>query len=331
LGVVSGWLIGEAFGLFITWSFYHGILPKTNELFSSQQLLTFSIPLFFTALIDTISVWADRILFLALTKKFETLGVYELAIKGSHTLALIWITFSIVLLPSLSRLFGEKNKRGLGEAITETSRYLAYIFFPASFGLATISKTAMTLLYGKLDTLGYLLLSILSISSIFAAFGSIIGSALRSIGETKVFIGISLVTMVTDILMSIALIPRLGIIGSTMAKSATMVAGFTFGLYILTQSVKVKFDSEALWKSASASFIMALPLFFLENSTFLFENPFVKIVIEISAGMVIYGLVLYLLQAFNEKDFDIFRKIIPKPFTVFVEFLEKTFLKKKQS
>ena len=329
LGVVSGWLIGEVLGLLLSASFYHGILPKTERSYGSRRLLTFSIPLFFTALISTISLWADRVLFLALTSDLEMLGVYELAIKGSNTLAFIWTTLSIIMLPTLSGLFGQKSKKGLSEAITKASRYLAYVIFPAAFGLAAISKTAMALLYGWQYALGNLLLSILAIFSIFSAFGAIIGSALQSMGETKVFIRIALATMVTDFLMSIALIPILGVIGSTMAKAATMVVGFTYGFYILNQRVKVKLDREALWKSVLASGIMIIPLVLFETyySGLLFENPIVNIMIEITTGVLTYGLMLFLLRSLNKQDFDFLCQITPKPFTGLVELLKKIFIK----
>lgn len=263
LGVVTGWLIGEVIGVILVTSFYHGTLPKTEKSYSSRQLLTFSIPLFFTTLIGTFSTWADRIIFLALTSDLEKLGIYDFAIRGSHTLALIWITLSVITLPAFSELFSQTNKRGLSEAIAKTIRYLAFIIFPAAFGLATISKTAMALLYGWQYALGNLLLSILATFSIFSAFGAIVGSALQSMGETRVFIKITLATLLTNLLISITLIPILNVLGSTIAQAATMVVGFTYAFYELRKRIKIKIDKDVLWKTLLASSIMIIPLFFI--------------------------------------------------------------------
>lgn len=328
VGLISGWLIGELLGLLLTVSFYHRILPKPKGSYGSRKLIIFSIPLFFTALISAISIWADRLIFLALTSNLEMLGIYELAIKGSNTLALIWIALSVITLPIFSEFFGQKKIKGLSEAISKSSRYLAYIIFPAAFGLATISKTAMSLLYGRQYSLGHLLLSILSIFSIFSAFGAIIGSALQSLGETKVFIKITLATLVTDFLISIALIPLLGVIGSSIAKAATMVVGFTYGFYELKKKIIIQLDKEALWKSFIASITMIIPLILFETfySGQLFKNDIMNVMIEITMGVVTYGFMLFLLRSFNKQDFNFLHKITPKSLTKLVDFLQKIFI-----
>jgi len=331
LGVVIGWLIGEVIGVILVTSFYRGTLPKTEKFYSSRQLLTFSIPLFVTTLIGTTSTWADRIIFLALTSDLEKLGIYDFAIRGSHTLALIWITLSVITLPAFSELFSQTNKRGLSEAISKTTRYLAYIIFPAAFGLATISKTAMALLYGWQYAIGNVLLSILAIFSIFSAFGAVVGSALQSMGETRVFIKITLATLLTNILISITLIPILNVLGSTIAQAATMVVGSTYAFYELRKRLKIKIDRDVLWKPLFASSIMIIPLILFESyySGVVSDNSIINIIIEIGIGVLTYSVMLILVRALNEQDFNEIEKIIPKPFSKLLQLFKKIFIRER--
>ena len=331
LGVVIGWLIGEVIGVILVASFYRGTLPKTEKSYSSRQLLTFSIPLFITTLIGTISTWADRIIFLALTSNLEMLGIYDFAIRGSHTLALIWITLSVITLPAFSELFSQTNKKGLSEAISKTMRYLAIIIFPAAFGLATISKTAMALLYGWQYELGNVLLSILAIFSIFSAFGAVVGSALQSIGETKVFIKTTLATLLTNILISITLIPILNVLGSTIAQAATMVVGFTYAFYELRKRLKIKIDRDILWKPLLASSIMIIPLILFESyySGVVSDNSLINIIIEIGIGISTYSVVLILVRALKEQNFNEIEKIAPKPFSKPLQLIKKIFIRER--
>ena len=331
LGVVTGWLIGEIIGVILVKSFYSGTLPKTEKSYSSKQLLTFSIPLFVTTLIATSSTWADRIIFLALTSDLEKLGIYDFAIRGSHTLALIWITLSVITLPAFSELFSQKNKKELSEAISKTNRYLAYIIFPAAFGLATISKTAMALLYGWQYALGNVLLSILAIFSIFLAFGAVIGSALQAMGETKVFIMTTFATLLTNILISITLIPIFNVLGSTIAQAATMVVGFTYAFYELRKRLTIKIGREVLWKPLLASSIMVIPLILFETyySGVISDNSIINIIIEIGIGVSTYSVILIFTHALNEQDFSELEKITPKQFSKLLELYKKIFVRAK--
>jgi O-antigen/teichoic acid export membrane protein len=236
---------------------------------------------------------------------------------------------SVITLPVFSELFGQKNKRRLIEVITRTSRYLAFIIIPAAFGLAAISKTVMALLFGWLYVSGDLLLSILAIFSIFSAFGAIVGSALQSIGETRVFIRITLATMLTNFILSIVLIPILGIIGSTIAQVSTMVIGFVFGFYELRKRMKIKLDTEAIWKSFLASSIMIIPIFLIESyySGVISQNTMMNIAIEVIVGVLTYSVILVLLRPFNEQDFNFLQKMTPKPFSTLIKFLRRIFIR----
>jgi O-antigen/teichoic acid export membrane protein len=331
LGVVTGWLIGEVIGVILVTSFYRGTLPKTEKSYSSRQLLTFSIPLFFTTLIGTVSTWADRIIFLGLTSDLEKLGIYDFAIRGSHTLALIWLTVSVITLPAFSELFSQTNKRGLSEAISKTIRYLAYIIFPAAFGLATISKTAMALLYGWQYALGNMLLAILATFSIFSAFGAVVGSALQSMGETRVFIKTTLASLLTNFLISFTLIPILNVVGSTIAQAATMVVGFTYAFYELRKRLKITINRDVLWKPLLAASIMVLPLLFFESyySGVVSNNSAINIILEIGVGVLTYSVMLIVVRAFNEQDFNELEKITPKPFLKLLQLLKKIFIRER--
>lgn len=329
LGIIIGWLLGEVLGFILAFSFFHGTLPKTSSSYDSRQLLNFSMPLFLFTLINTASDWTDRMLFLAITPNLGSLGIYDLAIRGSATLSLITTVLSTILLPFFSELFGQSGTARLSEPLTKASRYLTFLIFPAALGLASISKTAMALLFGWEYAIGNIPLSILALASIFTAFTAVINAVLQSIGETRVFIKISLTMVIANLIASVALIPSFNIIGSATARSTMMILGFTYSFYELDKRVKVKLDRKATYKAFLASTIMAIPLI-LFDSTFsrtVFMNPVISIFIEIVMGILVYGFVLLLLNAFKKEDFNILREIVPRQFRRVLDAVERIFIR----
>jgi O-antigen/teichoic acid export membrane protein len=237
----------------------------------------------------------------------------------------------VITLPAFSELFSQTNKRGLSEAISKTIRYLAYIIFPAAFGLATISKTAMALLYGWQYALGNMLLAILAMFSIFSAFGAVVGSALQSMGETRVFIKTTLASLLTNFLISFTLMPILNVVGSTIAQAATMVVGFTYAFYELRKRLKITINRDVLWKPLLAASIMVLPLLFFESyySGVVSNNSAINIILEIGVGVLTYSVMLIVVRAFNEQDFNELEKITPKPFLKLLQLLKKIFIRER--
>lgn len=329
-GVVTGWLVGEAIGLTLTIVFYHGTLPKADTTYEEKPLLAFSIPVFIMTVVTTVSDWTDRMLFFAITRDLEILGVYDLAIRGALSLSIIWIAVNVTVLPAFSEVYGRIGREGLSEPIRRSSRYLAYMVIPAALGLATISKSAMALLFGWEYTDGSLLLGILALSSIATAFSTIVLSALQAMGETGVFIKIALASMLTNMGLVILLTPILGVFGATLARSTMMLVGFIYGFLTLRSRVGLEVEMKALWKALLAAIVMAAPLWAFETmySGTVFTNPFLIVGVEVGIGVVVYGLTLALLRALDERDFDILRQMVPRKLLWFVNLLERMFIRR---
>ena len=63
--------------------------------------------------VTAISDWIDRLLLLTLTSDLEKLGVYDLVVRGTSTLALIWMAVSVTLFPIFSESYGHSGKKEL--------------------------------------------------------------------------------------------------------------------------------------------------------------------------------------------------------------------------
>jgi len=311
-GVMLGWLVGEAVGLPLTVAFFHGSLPKPTAKINLKMLFSFSLPLFVLLLVSTASDWADRMLFLALSHDLASLGVYDLAVRGALTLSIIYLAFSTTVLPTLSEIYGKSGKDAITSALKTSLRYLTYLILPAGFGLAAISKTAMALMFGAgYATFGRLPLAILSLATAFLATGTVLASTLQAIGETKVFVKISLASIAADILVIIITVPVIREVGAALARVTLWLVLFTLTYIALNKRVHVELDKEALWKGAVSSVIMIIPLLGFEVMYADAIQPAISAIIEIGFGMFIYGVCLFAFKALHKQDFEILQRIAP--------------------
>ena len=323
-GYALGLMLGEILGLGLTFHFYkRSPLPKPTGKYDSKLLLKFSIPIYIMTIVTVVSDWVDRVLFLAVSSDLQVLGVYELAIRGVGVLTIIWAIIDVTVLPVFSENYGQAGKEALTPLLKKAMRYLAFVFFPAAFGLASISRTIMTLLFGPQYIAGSLALTLLSISAMFTAFSTIIGSTLKSIGETGVFIKVSLLSILVDGILVITLAPTYGLLGALAGKIASAVIGFIYIANELRSKIKVEIDKEGLWKCFASAMLLSVVLVIFERLyTNILGSPD-ALILEICLGIGSYILGLFLSKAMIKDDFRLLRQMIPKPLSPLVSLFER--------
>ncbi|HYB92650.1 MAG TPA: polysaccharide biosynthesis C-terminal domain-containing protein [archaeon] len=311
-GVMVGWLIGEVVGLPLTIALFYGFLPKPTTTFDMKTLFSFSLPLFALLFVTTASDWTDRMLFFSISRNLSNLGVYDLAVRGATTLSIFYIAFSTIVLPTFSEIHGRSGRKPITRTLKTSLRYLTYLILPAGFGLAAISKTAMALMFGpSYVAIGRLPLAILALATFFIAIGTVFSSTLQAIGETRVFIMISLAAIVADILVIIIAVPFFGVVGASFGRITLWAVLFALTYIALNKRVRVEFDKESLWKGMVSSVIMAAILLGFEFTYATSFSPGFDAVIEIISGAIIYGICLFALNGLHKRDFEILMHTAP--------------------
>jgi len=317
LGILTGEMIGLALALF----FYPRRLPKAVPSHSYRTLLEFSTPIFTMQVVTILSNWADRILFFAVSLNLASFGVYDLAIRTAAALLVIAGFVEAITLPAFSKAHGQAGRENVNLLLRRALRYLGFMYFPAAFGLAAVSRTAMTLLYGEAYAEGSVALAMLSISSAFVAFGGLLGSALKSIGKTRVFVKVSLASLLIDAIIVVGLTFPLGIIGATLARISSSFLVFLLILRELRRWIKIEVDLDGLWKGLLGSIVSAASMFCVDVLQ-LASTP-INLSIRLVFGLLTYASALVLLRALRREDFHVFRQVIPM-FTGLIDSVENS-------
>jgi O-antigen/teichoic acid export membrane protein len=308
-GFAIGMLFGEALGLVLSIFHFHGSLPKAEKPYESKALLTFSLPLLVMNIVTAFSDWIDRALFLAISHDLEALGVYELVIRGAASLGVIWAIIDVIILPVFSETYGHKGKDELTRPLKRALRYLVFMYFPAA--------------------LGSIPLAILSIFSIVRAFTIIMGSTLKSIGETKVFVKASLISLIADGVVVVLCTPFFNLYGAVAGRVCATLVVFIYVFYELKRNIKIELDLQSLWKGALASVTLIVPLRLFEGlvSANFIDSPVIIVGIEILLGLVCYVSALFLLKALNKDDFRLLKQLMPRSLTKIITAFERLLIR----
>lgn len=304
VGVVVGYVVGATVSLAVAVVFLRGKFSKTSLNSSVRPLLRFSFPLFLGSITLLILNWADVVIVRLLSGDNALTGVYYIAVNSVTALTVLWIPLSTTIMPAMSAKKGLNRSEDITEIIRISSRYIMYIVVPACVGLALVSSTAMNFFYGSGYIEGALALSILSIASIVTAFYAVVIAALTALGKTTQILKIYGVSALVSVVALVLAVLPFKTVGAASARFATQLTSLVLGFYVLRREVKVRIDSEGVWKAivASAAFI---PFILVFDAVWGYTlSVTLRLVAEIGPSVAIYAVCLYLLRALKSQDFD---------------------------
>jgi O-antigen/teichoic acid export membrane protein len=267
--------------------------------------------------------WADVVIVTLLIGDYSLTGVYYIAVNSVTALSILWAPLSTTIMPAVSAKKGLNRSEDITEIIRVASRYIVYIVVPACIGLALVSGTALNFFYGSGYVGGSLPLSMLSVASIVTAFFALANAALTALGKTTQILKIYGVAALVSIVALVLAVLPFKIVGAAGARLVTQVTSLALAFYVLRKEVKIKIDSEGVWKSvvASAAFIPFILVFdALWGRTL---SVTMRLVAEIGTSFVIYAFCLYVLRALKSQDFELIRQALPKALSRLINAVER--------
>jgi len=322
-GVIIGYIIGSIIALTIAINFLRGKLPKTTKNTPLKPLLYFSFPLFLTSITTLVLNWADIVIITSLTGDYSLTGVYFIVVSSIGALSILYLPMMTTIFPALSAHHGLQKPEIISNILKTTSRIIIYIILPSCIGLAIIAPTALTFFYGPSYAKGATPLTILSITTIIIALGSLFTTTLTATGKTGQILKIRTIAALTSILLLIALVPPLETTGAALTRLTTQAIALTLAAYILHKEIKIRLDKEALWKSTLATTATIPLLLTLELTLSPKLTTTQTLITEILTAAAIYLFALYILKALKSQDFQLLKQALPKPLTKYLNIIER--------
>jgi len=188
------------------------------------------------------------------------------ALIGNYSVAtnfIVLITFfstpiSTVLFPAFSKLNPEHEDETLRSAFQLSVKYASLIVVPVAAALMALSQPALTTLFGEKYSYAPSYLTLLAISYLYTAFGSLsVGNLIISQGETKFSMKLSLITVAVGLPLSLILIPKLGIIGLILTTLVAGIPSLSIALWYVKRHYGATIDWTSSTKILSASIFSA--------------------------------------------------------------------------
>src|SRR5437660_7693205 len=221
LGIVVGWLLGAIATLLLSLHLFKGRLPSGGT-FPKRQLLSFSVPVFASAIIVLFQNWGDIALMQTLVGQLQVTGAYYLTVSSVAFLSILWGPVSSALYPALSAGFSGQGPRAVSERLLVAFRLVNITVLPMGAALAAVAPTALETVYGPSLASQAIPFAILAMTVVLTAQGAILVATLQAVGRTRPLLKVYLVATILD-LGAVALLAKT--LGTTAGAIGRVILG----------------------------------------------------------------------------------------------------------
>lgn len=220
------------------------------------------------------------------------------------------IAMTSVMFPKLTTMVAQGNISGFKETVIKILKTMIFLLLPITIGLAAVSKETISFIYGygkftpENIIVAAKIVALYSIGGIGIGIKEVTDKSFYSLKDTKKPAIVGVIMMVTNILVSLILLPFLGVFAIPTAYSAAGIMGGFSGLYILRKKVG-PFGLSALYTfsikaviSTVGMIIVVLPLTFLmgrfvgsvavAGTIGKVVVNFIKLIVPVGAGAIVF-------------------------------------------
>ncbi len=319
--VPIGWGIGYIIGVVL----YYLELSKAHirqakgrrEL---SDIFRYSVPLYATGILSFGASYIDR-LTVAFLKDLSSIGVYTLVLLVVSGTGLLSAPIGGIVFSKFSEFYARKDRDMIREGVRISISAASVLYVPAALGLSALSVPVLRVLGGPDYVVGSLPLAIiLSVNALFIG-GATLNSALQGTRKTHVFVLSASMSLLSNLVLSVALIPVFSLVGAAIGFSSVTAVGFSIIYYYARKSDVVRVDVRMLSKIWLSALVMAVAIFMFATVT---GFSGILIPLYVLAGIVVYLLMLRATSAISRRDKELLLRLIPAglaPLRTFVELL----------
>jgi len=274
------------------------IRPAFDPIFVINWLVQ-GLPLAATFIITTIYFKIDVPILAILRGHYET-GLYAAAYKPFEALLFLPVSMLNVVFPVLA-VAGRAAGGNLALAVNRFFKALLALGAPASVATYMLAGP-MRFIYSYPQSADALRILALGIAPMFVSIAFI--GALNAIDRQLTFTWASLISMVVNIGLNVALIPPFGYLGASWATVLTELALLGACWYLTARHLAPVPLLRLSWRIVLASLVMGAALFPLRDV----HGP--MIAVAVLAGLVVYVAALLLVRAADPEERRLLRRAV---------------------
>ena len=272
-----------------------------------RDILAYSLPLFVWSILATGATYVDRLV-LASVASLASVGVYNYALLIATGSMVVVSPFSTILVSKGSKLFGQQNAEEIRAMTRGATTLIALVYLPLGLGIAALGPLLLRYLAGPGFVSASLpLLVLLLIPGVFIP-STVLSSIAASTRRTLAFAKAAALALIANVILSILLVPRLGMLGAAIGNSSMVWVPFTVFYLELRGTGFIAFDMDSLTRiwlaSASMALVVGVPLWILNYSLWV-------VPVMVGAGIVYLAVMLRLLEAISNETAATLVRLLP--------------------
>jgi stage V sporulation protein B len=298
-GIIAGFILAPLVAILFGFK-----APRTKNIFSRRQIITYSLPLIGFAILVTLQLSVDLFSLKAIARDSKVAGYYTAA----QSIAII-IYFGLsaigqILFPSISSYVSAGNLTKARLIIENSFRYLLIILIPIATLMAATTNELIKLLYGQEYSASATPLLILIIGYVFLTIFAMLANALNGAGRAKNSMLFAAIGLSTTIICCLILIPKFEAIGAALSASLGSFVSMVLVCINTYRVFKFKFYFASLIRILISSSIILVGLLLVPTTIYVLPIYYL-------AFGFLYLVFLYFLNEFNNEEINNFKKLIP--------------------
>ena len=292
---------------------------KNNNI---KELSIKIVPLIIGNSIIQINQMVDKAIASGLGEGYTSALAYSQVLEQFVTNILI-VNIGNIMLSYFSSYIAENNLEKVKKLLINILNILVCLLIPITCITILFSEDIVKLIYFRGDfslkavELTSLALSGYAISFTFMAIRDILNKSIYSFGDTKLPMRNSIISIITNIVTSIILAKRIGIIGIAIGTSIGVAAGATLNMVTIKRFI-LNFSFKNLYitvlKNLPPLLFISITILFIKNKIYL-DGNYILIGVISTIVLVIYCIILYIENVSEIRN--IINKLLCKLKTIF--------------
>jgi stage V sporulation protein B len=317
LGAVLGYTISFVAAAIIGLATFYFILirpirkratHKSNITRTLKTMLNYGVPLSINSTLSGILVQVYAFMMPSFASN-TMIGNYQTAVTFAVLLTFITTPIATVLFPAFSKLHPKEEHDLIKTVFTSSIKYTSILLVPATMAVMALSGPMIGTLYGEKYVYGPFFLTLYVVGNLFAVIGNLsAGSFLSGLGETRILMNQSILTLAIGLPLGFILIPAYGITGLLIASLLSGLPSMVWVLYWIWKHYKTKADFQSSAKILAASTLAAAITYL--PTTLLNTANWIKLIIGLIVFVAVYILSAPLIGAVNQTDLNTLRTML---------------------
>jgi O-antigen/teichoic acid export membrane protein len=307
-GYTAAYAIPATSGILLMYTIYRKLpKPDTTKLeikTYTKTMLTYGTPLSISTIISGFqSQFFTLLLPIFYVSSNVAIGNYGIASTYVVLITFFATPITTMLFPAFSKLNPEKDKETIKNVFQFSIKYASLLVLPLAALVMCLAQPAVTTLFGSSYSSAPLFLTLLAISYLYTAFGSLTaGNFILSQGKTTFYLYLTLITAAIAFPVGYLLIMQYGVLGLIITSLTVGIPSLIISLFWINKHYGLTVD----WKSSAKILVSSLTTAALTYAlvTMLPFSSWICLIIGLVFFTIVFAAATLLTRTINKADIE---------------------------